>query len=536
MSTETDPLMRPAATLPRRLRALFTATAFAVPLLIPAPTSAQVTAPAAAPTAMEALAPTDARVMFVRGPVEVLTPTARPLAAGEVLHRGMRVRTGAHAQATIALPNGSTVDLEENGLLTLFTAPGARTDDPLSTTTTLTRGTARVRQGAAGLRATPIPVQTEALTVWAGRADAMIAADLGGNVTRLAVWRGRMRVRVGTREYLLTQGYGVQEESGHGPGVLRLLPRAPVWRAAPPPRVLTFGEPIDVQAMWSPNPRAAQANPASEWKVQLARDDAFHDLVVNDRVPVATTSYTGRRLAPGTYHMRVVAVDINRFESAASPVARVEIAAPTVIPAADAPEGRRAAIRIPDGFYCGLDGAALAAHGAPIVLHPGRPHTLRCALNPRGRDARDHVIPAGLAGPLRREVRVDPPAADSDDGPATGVLSLRLRDSAGEPVSLARVEASATDGVTVDPVRETDQRGVYTATVRWPRGVRATRVRFTINEALQFDQDARVDRVQVVPPRPAAQAARAPAPPVVEVIRMAPPRDPEDDERVNPEE
>lgn len=65
----------------------------------------------------------------------------------------------------------------------------------------------------------------------------MIAADLGGRITRMAVWRGRMRVRMGTRKYLLTQGYGVQEEVGHRPGVLQQLPRAPVWRASPPTRV-----------------------------------------------------------------------------------------------------------------------------------------------------------------------------------------------------------------------------------------------------------------------------------------------------------
>ena len=159
-----------------------------------------------------------------------------------------------------------------------------------------------------------------------------LAADLGGRITRLAVWRGRMRVRVGAREYLLTQGLGVQEELGAGPGMLRLLPRPPVWRAPPPPRVLTFGEPIDVEAMWSPNPRATLANRASRWKVQLARDEAFRDLVASDTVPVATTSFTGRQLAPGTYHLRVVALDLQRFESAASPVAHIEVTAPSVLP------------------------------------------------------------------------------------------------------------------------------------------------------------------------------------------------------------
>jgi hypothetical protein len=527
---------RPRLALPpaRRVRAILAAMAFAIPSLVPSSTSAQGVGATAA--AADALGAQEARVVFVRGPVEVLAPSARPLAVGEVLRRGARVRTGPHARATLALANGSTVDLDEQSLLTLFTAPGAGVDDPLATTSTLSRGVARLRQPAGVARPALIPLQTEALTVWAGRADAMIAADFNGRVTRLAVWRGRMRVRVGSREYLLTQGLGVQEEAGAGPGVLRLLPRAPVWRAPPPPRVLTFGEPIDVEAMWGPNPRATAANPASQWKVQLARDEAFRDLVASDTVPARTTSYTGRRLAPGTYHLRIVAVDIHRFESPASPVARIEVTAPTVLPAGEGPDERRAAVRVPAGFFCGLDGAALAAHAAPIALQPGRAHTLRCALHPRGQDARDHVIPAGLSGPLRREVRVVPPAADSDDGPATGALSLRLRDAAGEPVSLARIEAAATAGVTIDPVRETEQRGVYTATVRWPRGVRATRVSFTVNEALRFDEEARVERVEVVAPRPAQAARVVAAPASVEVIRLAPPRDPDDDERPNPEE
>lgn len=114
------------------------------------------------------------------------------------------------------------------------------------------------------------------------------------------------------------------------------------------------------------------------------------------------------------------------------------------------------------------------------------------------------MIPAGLSGPLRRDIEIGAPSSDSDDGPAVGSLSLRLRDATGEPVSLARIEAEATDGVLVDAVRETERRGVHTATLRWPARVRACRVRFTINEALRFEQDARAERVRVVtrPGRP----------------------------------
>jgi hypothetical protein len=387
-----------------------------------------------------------------------------------------------------------------------------------------------------GLRTEPIAIATRAVTVWTGRSDAMIAADLGGHITRMAVWRGRMRVRMGSREYLLTQGYGVVEEEGHAPGTLRLLPRAPVWRAAPPVRMLSFGEPIDVSGAWAPNPRGTQTFPAVEWKVQVARDDGFRELVETQRVPVGTTRWTGRSYAPGTYHVRVIAIDVQRFESNASPVARVEVAAPVVLPATEGPEGQRATVRVPQGLYCGLDGAALTSWQQRLLLAPGRPHRLRCSVSPSGANAREHVITAGMSGPLRREITVAPAAADASNGAATGALSLRLRDAEGEPVGLARITAHASDGVQVDPVRETAERGVYTTTVRWPRNVRRCRVEFTVNEALHFEHDARAEEVRVVAPRAPVAARPIATAPRVEVIPYTPPADPDDEAPINPEE
>ncbi len=479
--------------------------------------------------------PDEARIVWTRGTVDVLGPTAHAAQPGETLTRGTRLRTGADGAVAVTFANGAVGELDANGLLVMF-APAAPlpADAPPSNSTTLARGTLRIRAATTGARTVPVPVETQAVTVWAGRADAMLSADLGGHITRMAVWRGRMRVRMGRREYLLTQGYGVQEEVGHAPGVLQQLPRAPVWRATPPARVLSFGEPIEVSGAWAPSPHSGTAAPR-EWKVQVARDDGFRDLVESVRVPAATTRWTGRALPPGTYHVRIVTVDVNRFESTASPVARVQVAAPTVVPALDGPDERRASVRIPQGFFCGLDGAPLASSDASLLLAPGRAHTLRCATDPAGRNARERVIPAGLSGPLRREIDVGAVAADREDGAASGALSLRLRDAAGEPVSLARVDAVATGGVTVDAVRETEQRGVYTATLHWPAGVRACRVRFTLNESLEFEHEARAPRVQVV--AAAAPTPRREPPRVqVDVVQMAPPRDPEDDAPLDREE
>ena len=514
----------PATTLLRAPSLLLSTTLLLASIVVMTPASAS----AQTNEAQSSLGAEEARVVSVHGVVEVIGADTHSLREGERVSRGQRIRTATDSRATLALSNGSQVEVDPSTLLVMFASAAPSTADAAqSTTTTLARGSVRVLAPATGAHTNPIAIATQAVTVWTGRGDAMIAADLGGHITRMAVWRGRMRVRMGTREYLLTQGYGVQEEVGHSPGVLQQLPRAPVWRASPPTRLLSFGEALEVSGQWAPNPRP-HASPASEWKVQVARDETFRDLVESVRIPVTVTRWTGRSLSPGTYHVRVVAVDVNRFESPSSAVARVEIAAPTVLPATEGPDERRAMVRIPRGFYCGLDGAPLSSSDAQLPLTPGRPHTLRCAADSSGRNARERLIPAGLSGPLRREFEVGVPSSDSDEGPATGTLSLRLRDATGEPVSLARIEAEASDGVTVDAVRETEQRGVYTAMLRWPAHVRACRLRFTINEALRFEQDARAERVRVVTPTVAPSPRREPQPVHVETMRIAPPPDPDD--------
>ncbi len=517
-------MLEPTTTLLRGPLQLLSVTLLAASIVAFSPSAAF----AQTPDPQTALGAEEARVVAVHGTVEIVGADTHRARENERVSRGMRVRTATDSTATLALSNGSLVEVDSSTLLVMFASPSPPpVGAPPSTTTTLARGSVRVLAPATGAHTTPVPIATQAVTVWTGRGDAMIAADLGGHITRMAVWRGRMRVRMGTREYLLTQGYGVQEEVGHSPGVLQQLPRAPVWRASPPTRLLSFGEALVVSGQWAPNPRP-HAAPASEWKVQVARDETFRDLVESVRIPVTVTRWTGRSLSPGTYHVRVVAVDVNRFESTSSTVARVEIAAPTVLPATEGPDERRAMVRIPRGFYCGLDGAPLSSSDAQLPLTPGRPHTLRCAADSSGRNARERLIPAGLSGPLRREVEVGVPSSDSDEGPATGTLSLRLRDATGEPVSLARIEAEASDGVTVDAVRETEQRGVYTATLRWPARVRACRVSFTINEALRFEQDARAERVRVVTPAAAPAPRGEPQPVRVETMRIAPPPDPDD--------
>ncbi len=69
-----------------------------------------------------------------------------------------------------------------------------------------------------------------------------------------------------------------------------------------------------------------------------------------------------------------------------------------------------------------------------------------------------------------------------------GVLGISLRDAAGLPVPYADVRAEVDGGVRLEPVRETERRGEYSAGVRWPRGVTRAHLQVTVNGVMRFEE------------------------------------------------
>ncbi len=456
-------------------------------LIAPAELRAQASRPVAPPLRVPRGMVLEATMQWFRGSVEVAAPGqgTHPATAGEVLTRGARVVVGEGAAAEVRLANGTTLELNERSSMMMFASPQpSPPDQPPSITTTLQRGVLRIRMGEqqAAHPAMLMPVGTASTTVFVGRSDAMLAADLGGHITRIATHRGRIRVRANTREYILRAGQGVTEEFGRPPTPIRTLPAAPAWLATPPARIISGGEPVEVSVAYGLRGNAAPA----AWRLQVARDADFHDLVVNERRPADARRWESAQLTAGPWYARVMALDAERFEGPASPTAYVFVAAPRVVPgrlAEGATPGRVATVEVPDGFRCGLDGAPPRAVEAPIPLVPGREHALFC-LSDTGRfDLRGISVTAAQSGPLVREVSLR--------GVSWGesVLGLRLRDAEGHGVPYADVTVTNDQGVTVDPVREASERGVYNAAIHWPRGVNRARFRFTINGAESFEQD-----------------------------------------------
>lgn len=411
-----------------------------------------------------------ARLTATWGEVSV-TPAP---AQGDVLTVGTRVRVGRGGEAEVTLRNGTVLTVSGRAEFVMFN-PLARGEGRAPLHLTLLRyGTVRFHRGDAAPHRPPFfLLSTGPSVVSMGRAEGELVTDLTGRITRVAVAAGRVPVLTQRGSMLLLARRGVLLAPGETPRD-RPLPRRPLWVNAPTERVVTAGGPVDVTGEYR-----LPSGHASRWRVELARDGAFRE-----RVSVTSAAARARRLhlrgvAPGRYFVRVSALNEDGLAGPASEPTSFTVAAPALVPGGP---GRRATIEMPAGFHCAVDSVALARVSGTIALAPARPHTVRCASSAAAETSTTFTIPAEEAGPLIHAVRL---YVSPEGG---GVLGISLRDAAGLPVPYADVRAEVDGGVRLEPVRETERRGEYSAGVRWPRGVTRAHLQVTVNGVMRFEE------------------------------------------------
>jgi LysM repeat protein len=412
----------------------------------------------------------DARLTYVRNLVDAYTPERHPGQKGQPLQRGHRVGTRDRSSAEITFSDDTNVQLGENSLLLIAGEDSARGRRAQANDTTLLSGNLRAHLAElAGKLPRRIALSTPAGQVLLGPGTGLLDVDQV-RTTRVAVHRGTgWQVSAVGKMVNVPQGYGTRVEMGRRPAQPRRLPAAPRWTAPPPPILLRGGQGVTVEARFGEG-AGPGASPAL-YHVQVARDERFNDLVRDQKVPATETTLRAEGIAPGTYFARVSAIDADGMIGPAGPVARFEVAQAEVVPGA---QGRRAAVKVPPGLFCGLDGAPLAPitararEGAMLPLSPARDHTLLCAPTAEGTHGAQITIPASQCGPLRFLAQVAPPQAEG--GVARSHVTLRLRDAEDGPVQVQAqgiaVRVQGSPGVTVGPLQEED--GALTTTARWP--------------------------------------------------------------------
>ena len=418
----------------------------------------------------------DARLTWLRNQVESWTPDRHPGKRNEDLMRGHRVSTRDASSAEVTFHDESRMQLGEHTLVVILGDSGsASTTKAGATDTTLMSGSLRAHLSElAGTRPKPVAVATPAGRVMVEPGEAQLSVDQKRS-TRLAVYRGRSRLKAQGKEVSVKEGFGSRADEGQAPTPPRPLPAPPLWTRPLPSLLLLTNAPAagasPVRGEYGPGAAPTglargQVVPApAGWHAQLAKDARFNDLIVDRKLPLDENSLDLKEVVEGSYFARASAIDDDHFEGKFGEVARVRVVAGKAVPpAAPDQQGR---LEVPDGIYCGIDGGALAltAGGAGVALPPGKNHRVRCAADATGAGASEAAVamPAGPGVTVVEEVR----AVRFESGVAVQDVLFRLTDRNGDPLSGARCVASASGGASASPVVAGPDPGSYLTTVRW---------------------------------------------------------------------
>ncbi len=345
----------------------------------------------------------EAKVTFIRKDVESATPEIHPAKVNEDLSRGHKVSTLSESSAEVTFKDTTRLQLGEHTLVVILGGTSGQSSQKQATAseTTLMKGELRAHLGALAGKTKPIATPGASIAVGG---ESKVSVD-PKSTTRLAVYQGKSSLSASGGKVDVKEGFGSKADLGKKPTPPRPLPKAPTWSAPLPRTILTFAD-ADVSGTY------ATTETIDKFHVQLARDAAFNDLVVDARLPSTITKLEARGVAAGTYFARVSAIDADLFEGAFSEVAslRVVKVTPTV--------GTLGSVDVGTGMFCGLDGAQLAPVIAPIALPPGKPHTLRCALDEKGEGAAELALDAKYAGAApSAPTNADEPAYSPINGP-----------------------------------------------------------------------------------------------------------------------
>jgi hypothetical protein len=432
-----------------------------------------------------------AKVTFVRHDVDAATPAPHKAQLQEPLAQGNKVSTKDDSSAEVTFKDDSRLQLSEQTLVVILGGTMHLADKQATAADTqLMTGELRAHLGTlAGKK----PIATPGATIVLGNGEAKVDVDTG-KTTRLAVYKGKGSLAASGKKVEVPSGYGSKADLGKPPTKPRPLPDAPTWTTTIPRVALTFADGVDVSGAYAAG--VGTGPKADTFHVQLARDPAFNDLVVNAKVPSTITKLEAKQLPPATYYARVSGIDGDKFEGPFGAVATITVAKVVALVA----PGKTPQIEVPKGLFCGFDGAKPSAVEGPLDVPLGKQRTLRCSATAEGEGAAEIVVD-GTPPHVSLSSRFEAPDYVTYGG-RDRKLVLTLTDDAGKPVHAASIAATAPAGATVDQLQEITT-GTYMARVRW--GQAGGKIAFLINGAQSFEVELPKDA-----PPPAAKVEETP--------------------------
>lgn len=379
----------------------------------------------------------DARLTWLRNRVEAFTPERHPGEKNEPLMRGHRVSTLDASSAEVTFLDESRMQLGEHTLVVILGESGGAARKTAADTTLLSGALRAHLSELAGGTPRPLPLATPGTRTVLEGGESQLSVD-DKRTTRLAVYRGRGRLAARGREVAVKADYGSRVDENKPPTPPRPLPAPPAWTVRPAGLLVMLEAPPTLRGEYGAGarpetvPASQEIPPPAGWHVQLGRDERFNDLVFDARLPVDKNALEVQGLGEGEYLARVSAVDADAFEGRFGEVARVRVVRGQLLP--PAPPDTQGRLLLPDGIFCGLDGASLAEVRGPLTLLPGPRHTLRCAPEASGAGSSELAlelpslpppppVEAPLAAPRLIPVPASPPRVTAE-GALLGVLHI----------------------------------------------------------------------------------------------------------------
>lgn len=247
------------------------------------------------PEAWLRVEPRSARVLAVQGDVTV---DGRRLAVDETLPGGSRLRTGDEAFVTLLMPDDSRLTVQPGSLARLDKVQGFRGFEGQDTRVYLERGRVETTVTSQRGPAARYQVRTPTAVVGVRGTAFRVGSDSAAGTAQAEVTGGEVRMSPpgAGPATALPAGFGAVARAGAAIPAPRALLRAPQLDAMP-----SVMERVAMQFPF------AAVKGAVRYRAQLARDEAFNDVVMDGVFDASPARFTG--LADGDYWLRVRAID-----------------------------------------------------------------------------------------------------------------------------------------------------------------------------------------------------------------------------------
>jgi len=232
-------------------------------------------------------------------------------ASGMPLYSNSSVNTREQGRADVEFVDRTRVFLAPNTLVVIYgTANQTRVSKTPPAAVEVESG--EIKAGLSALRGNTVEVAIKG----GGRVSAAsrdTVVERKGERTTVAVFNGNAGITSGGKSVQVPTNFGSRFFGVAAPMPPRPLPPAPAWAAGGTDAIAfaPAGQGL-ITATWAP------VGAAISYRIELARDETFNDLIAREEVPAAIVAFRAEKLPAGTYYLQVRAIDKEEFLGIAS--------------------------------------------------------------------------------------------------------------------------------------------------------------------------------------------------------------------------